>query len=688
MGQSGDPARARPKRLVRYMRNRYSNSSLSRSKRRKNHLGYQSAAVGITLLMAATVVSSGCSLLDRYVKPGPRDTTASYHDNYGLSIEYPEVAQCATPVTNAAQAATAPNSLEDPSQLPTLDLTLPEAIEMALRQSPVIRSQGMLVGAANVFSTNNLSTIYDPSITASSVQGTEAALSAFDAQYQQSLLFGNLDQPANPPFGFGAAFTPRALQGNTAEYAHALTKRTATGASFALRHVVNYNANNRPFRGFPTEFVGWVEAEWRQPLMKGAGVQYNRIAGTRGIDGQYNGVLIARINEDVALADFERSVIQLAREVETAYWNLALAYRVLEATVKGRESALRTFQYQQVRLEVGAGRQDEEAQAQSQYYQFQAQVENQLAGQQGLYAAEQSLRYLLGLPATDGKIIRPTTEPTDIKVAFDWESALVQALDRRVELRRQRFNVKRREMELYAARLNKRPQLDFISQYRWRGLGDHLIGDSDVNPLDGLYASILDGNYQEWNAGVELAFPVGLRSASVAVSNAKLSLQRERALLAESELRISHDLSAQARQIELTFQLVETNFNRFQSDIRQVEVLERRYRDGSDNINFLLQAQSQLVNSEIAFYQAMTNYNLAILDFHLQKGSLLAYNQIQLAEGPWAAGAQSDAYQVGRFLTPRDSNLCSPPPVAKGPFNPSAVQPSVSEVDQETVELE
>ena len=143
--------------------------------------------------------------------------------------------------------------------------------------------------------------------------------------------------------------------------------------------------------------------------------------------GQYNGVLIARINEDVSLADFETGVIQMVADVEQAYWNLVTAYRLLNTIVKAREAALQTWQIQKARLEVGTGRADDEAQARSQYYQFDAQVKNALAGQAGLYESEQQLRYLIGLPATDGSLIKPTTEPTDARVIFDWDSALSQA---------------------------------------------------------------------------------------------------------------------------------------------------------------------------------------------------------------------------------------------------------------------
>jgi outer membrane protein TolC len=639
----------------------------------------------IAALIAATGLSpgGGCGSL-RKLPRGPHATTASYHDSYGLQIEYPEVEQCATPVTTAAEQAVQPFALEDPANVPKLELSLEEAIQMAVQQSPVLRT----IGGTVVSLPQGTATVYDPGLAAASpILGTEAALAEFDAQYTQQLFWSYRDQPQNlfvPPSVGGSPgfneFIQSANFGRLANFNGTLSKTTATGARFALRHVVDYDRTNQGggIRRFDSAFAGWLEAEWRQPLLQGAGTTFNRIAGPNSVPGQYNGVLIARVNEDVALADFESAVIQLVSDVELAYWDLVAAYRILDTQVRGRAAALQTFQYQQVRLEVGSGRSDEEAQARSQYYQFQAQVEVALGGPNGLYSAEQRLRYLIGLAASDGRLICPTTELNDVKVVFDWDSALSQALERRVEVRRQRMEVKRREMELIAARLNMRPRLDLLAQYRWVGLGDHLVGSS-TQSLDSLYGTISGGKFQEGQAGIELDFPVGFRAAGVAIAHARLGLRREQAVLAETELRISHDLSDAARNIELTHQLVETNYNRVAADLLQVDVLNRRYLDGSDNINFLLQAQRQAVISLSEFYRSLANYNLAIREVHRQKGSLLAFNQVQLAEGAWAPGAAQDAYEVGRFLHPRRNpeDTWAPMPLTSGPFDPAAIQSTV-----------
>ena len=636
-------------------------------RRRRRKKSISSHALGI--LSAFSVCAGGCGTLRDVVPAGPNDTSTSFHDDYGLNISYPEVEAIATEERDEPVQALQPFSFEDPATLPTLDLSLHDAVHQALTNRPVLRRAGSTFNAR--VTPQAVTTRFDPGLTAASIQGTEAALSAFDAQYRQQLSWSKNDTPRNQQQAFGQ---PSVLDADSAIFNGELSKTTATGSSFALRHVANYRRSNQgvgdgfDFRLFPSAFTGWLEAEWRQPLMQGAGTNFNRIAGPNARVGQYSGVLIARINEDVSLADFETGVIQTVADVEQAYWNLVTSYRLLDTIVKAREAALQTWQIQKARLEVGTGRADDEAQARSQYYQFDAQVKNALAGQGGLYESEQQLRYLVGLPATDGSLIKPTSEPTDARVIFDWDSALAQALKRRVEIRQQKMQVQRRELELTAAKLNYQPRLDFLGQYRYQGIGDHLV--------PGFYENMFDGNYQEWQAGIELSYPVGFRAAGSAVAHAKLSLRRERAVLNQTEYQVSHLLSNAARDVETRHELMETNYNRLQSDLNQVDVLRIRYEQGSDSINFLLQAQRQVVNSASDFYRSLADYNLAIRNFHREKGSLLAYNQIKLSEGEWEKGAYQSAHQVGRYLTPRNkaSVVTGTDEALSQPFDPSEIQ--------------
>src|SRR6185503_11649598 len=95
------------------------------------------------------------------------------------------------------------------------------------------------------------------------------------------------------------------------------------------------------------------------------------------------------------------------------------------------------------------GEANAEAQARSQYFLFRSQVETALTN---LFRVENRLRYLMGLSVSDGRLIRPSDEPTMAQVHFDWATTHSEALARRVELRRQKWTIKRRELELIAAK--------------------------------------------------------------------------------------------------------------------------------------------------------------------------------------------------------------------------------------------
>jgi len=282
----------------------------------------------------------------------------------------------------------------------------------------------------------------------------------------------------------------------------------------------------------------------------------------------------------------------------------------------------------------------------------------------------------MGLPPTDGRLIRPSDEPLQAEVAFDWEASLCDAMTRRVEVRRQEWTIKRRELELIASRLNKRPRLDVLTQYRWRGLGDHLIGGRDPNSqFESLLQNVTEGNFQEWQAGFDWSYNVGLRQASAAVRHAQLNLAREMTVLKEQQLQISHDLSNASRQISRSYIQLQTNHNRIEADELQVEVLKNRYERGLINISFLLLAQQQLASSTSAFYRSLVDYNLALRDFHREKGSLLAYNQVNLSEDSLDGSMQQAAYQRGRSFTPRDNPELTTvrDRISRGSFDPSSV---------------
>jgi outer membrane protein TolC len=608
------------------------------------------------------------------------DGDLAHYKGVATEIEYPDVESDRLDDVSQAQR---PFSLTNTEKKETWDLTLEEAMRIALTNNKVMRSIGGQVQGPPDFLLRNpelIPTIYDPALSESNPRtGAEAALSAFDAQLSSSLLWERTDKPQNVNLLYSQFFSP-VSEHDLSTFQARLSKVTATGGQFSLTHNVAYDMDRfnypPPSRlAYPSDWNVNLVAEMRQPLLQGFGVQFNRIAGPGATPGLYNGVMLARINTDIALADFEASVRNLVSDVEVTYWELYFQYRSLDAVIAGRDSALSTWRkiYTLYRIGGKGGEAEKEAQAREQYYLFRSTAEQSL---NALYSAEAKLRYLLGLAATDGRLIRPKDEPTVAKVVFDWCDVLNEGLVRSVELREQKWIVKRRELELIAAKNFLLPKLDFVGQYRWLGLGNDLFPENGANagflqPGSGAYESLTGGDFQEWQAGFQLNLPLGFRREMAGVRNAQLYVARERAKLQEGELELSHQLAHAIRQLEADHVLSQTGLNRRIAAQREVEAVAAAYETDTITLDVLLKAQQNLAQAESDFYRALVDYNKSIAQVHFRKGSLLEYNGVYLAEGPWPAKAYFDARRRARAReasTYLDYGFTQPRVISRGPI--------------------
>ena len=579
-------------------------------------------------------------------------------------IEYPDVERGAASLFDV-EAIQEPPSARRPQDSEKWPMTLDEAIRIALKNSQVVRDSGGRVVSAP----QGAVTVFDPAIQeADPRSGVEAALSAFDAQFSSNVIGEQTDRSFNNVFfGGGQAGVTTTI----ADVQTGISKQTATGTQFSVSNATNYNRSSIPpsdFQRFSSVFDTLVIGELRHPLLQGAGAEFNRIAGPNATPGNYNGVLMARINSDVSLADFEIQVRNLLRDVETTFWELHFAYRDLDAKREGQTLSLEAWQLESQRVDAGIRTPDQEAFARQQYYANQASVENALSGllngTGGVYAVERRLRSLLGLPTSDGRIIVPASDPITIDTVFDWQDSLQTALNKRVELRRQQWQVKRSDLELVAARNFQKMRVDLVGQYRYRGFGDDLFGDHEASAFD----SLSTGNLQEWRVGMEISGPIGNRLGNAALRHAELRQMRERVILEEMERQISHELNAAFTELDRAYMVTRSHYNRRTATLIRLKSERDKNDKGLADLDLVLDAQRQAVDAESGYYRALVDYNLAILNVFYTRGTLLEHHRVALAESAWSDAAQASAQKLARKLVERRLNfaMTRPPRLTAG----------------------
>jgi hypothetical protein len=545
-------------------------------------------------------------------------------------------------------------------------MSLQDCISFGVANSKLMRDLGVTV----LRTPQVLASTVDPAVVYSDPRiGEEAALSAFDANFFASSIYDHNDRGYNNNF-FGVNGLFRQDLSTTQL---GVSKRSANGGLYTLRDVKVFDRNNQQSNRFPSNssWDTFLEAQVRQPLLLGAGTEFNRIAGPGAMPGQLNGVLLARVRTDISLVDFERSVRDFVAEIENAYWDLYFAYRDLDSKIQARDQAIVTVERIEARK---LGTVDKE-QALEQLWRFESDVVDSLNGRVldgtrsnngstggtfrgtgGVRISERRLRLIIGMPINDRRLLYPSDQPSLAQLDFDWENSISDAMVNREELRRQRWVIKQRELELIANRNFLKPQLDAIAAYRLRG-------------FDEQFNTPFDNDFQEWSLGLDYLMPVGYRRGHAAVRNTQLALARESQVLIEQERAVHFGLSNAINESKRAFENLVIQKSRYESVENQIEALSARVEKGQvEQVFVLLEAQRRRLDALIRYHQSAVEYQLAVRNVNLERGTLLTYCNVFLNETPSSDFIASQGIQrVGSQDTTtaphhRDSVISTPTP--------------------------
>ena len=648
----------------------------------------QLSVVFLSMLAASFL---GCNPRQPIYRHGGGDL--SQYLEKATDIEYPDVDM--QPLDEVTQAH-APITVGDNHFDSFWDLSLEEALSTALQNNKLIRGYGtpglqesrvapgvdnMANGAAQAGSMYSVAIresepgiigtpgqITPPSNIPTNTsldvnQGVESALAEFDAQFTSSLFWERTDRPRNTSFDSNNNIFVQDQVNMQTE----LAKKTATGSQFFLRNVTSYTRNNLPasLQALSSVYSTALEAEVRQPLMRGRGTYINRMP-----------VIFARINTDQELANLEAQLQNMLVNVEIRYWDLYSAYRNYQAAKEGRDAALTTWRLVNESMKAGASSLPDEAQAREQFFSFQAQLKKSYSS---LLDAENDLRWLMGIAMTDGRLIRPHDEPTEAMIHYNWCDSLDEALTFQPSLRQERWELKKAQLRLAHSRNGLLPSLNLTGLYRVVGLGDDLISasGSGVNfPGVGSEAweSLSSGDYQEGRMGIEFGMPVGYRRELANVRNAQLKLALQIARLEDMELDVTRELTQAMRAVNLNYELAEDRFNQWVAATNQVNSVFASYQEGNVDLKTVLDSQSRRSQAQSGYYQALSEYNKALALVHRRKGTALEYYGVSFAEGPWPGKAYLDAEQHAiRRAASKEMNYAfsRPEVVSQGTLNGS-----------------
>lgn len=599
-------------------------------------------------LMALTVVVSGLVGCKQQLFIHEADYN-HYRDLYSqmgapADLEaHPEATICPPPGLNPT-----PATVNDPERKVRY-LTLAEATAIALEQGnvgsisplfPGINNEGLLQGItvnqiggrpAAAFSDSIRVLSMDPAIYGTDI---EQSLSRFDAQFISSLTWNKQD---NAVQNLLANFN----NGDTANVTTGIYKMLASGGLTGITYSIDYNKLDRPPAGFAVVNPSYrprLQAVFEQPLLKDFGVEINQIRSdvTRSVlvngfgpTGAGDGILIARLRYDQSRAEFERLVNYMLINVEFAYWKLYASYGALFARDEALVDALEVWRVLTERRDLDPNGPGNAARARAQLETFRSQRITALAT---VLENERQLRGLLGMPAEDGTRLVPIDAPTLSPYVPEWNAARDETLANRVELTMARQELKVRQLLVFDAKNNLRPDLRFLATYDINGIGTRLDGSEPNNAL----GSFTNNDFNSWQLGFRLNVPIGFREAHALVRSARLNLARAYLQLRDEERKAEAVLVYHYRRLFEFQERIKAERAAYLAAKRQLDIIIARDKIDPKNtsVEALLNAQQTSSTARTNEFQAIADYNSAIAGVQFAKGTLLAFDNVTISDGP------------------------------------------------------
>ena len=357
----------------------------------------------------------------------------------------------------------------------------------------------------------------------------------------------------------------------------------------------------------PAYRSNWV-LELNQPLLRGAGVDFNRSM-----------IVLAQNNLRISDLAFRRQVRDILRQVEERYWRLVQARR--EAVVTARELAdfEGIYDYLIARKDFDV----RPVQIQSTLADLELARAEFVGRRAAVFDAEDRLIAVMNDPqinlSTDIEIIPDEFLNLD-RIVVDRLAEIQDALDNRTEIKEQELVVANATVSLGRAKNSELTRVDLTFQTAVQGLG---------SSSDDSFSQLSKNDFIDYFVGVELAVPIGNRGPRAARRRAELERAQAAANLKRTIEDIILDVNLAARALGTRYDQIAPSFSSLESREREVNsIVARAERKDHNTLLSELGSRRALASTRRGILGVMVDYNIAVIDLERAKGTLLRHHGV------------------------------------------------------------
>lgn len=446
---------------------------------------------------------------------------------------------------------------------------------------------------------------HSPAISQTQVVEAEAA---FDTEFYLDTLYSKQDQATVSVFAAGSVDT-RSVSGG---FRKLLPSGMQTSVGLSLqRQQTNFPAE---FQSLNPAYTSSFVAEFRQPLLRGFGLDVNRAQ-----------IEIRRAEQRTSYENFIQQVRDTLLRVESAYWALARARRAVVISAEALAQNYATWQNMIQRLAHDAT-QVEVANSESRYRTAQVAF---LESVKLVRDAEDQLKNLLNDPelklSDDIEIVTgevPVVAPT----VLDQFAEVRTALEQRSEIRQAREQIEAARISTNAAKNAILPQLDLSFQYQVDGIGPS---------ADSAFDNVTQARFQSYTVSVNFAYNFGERAARAAHRRARLQESQAVVALNQASDTIVQEVNDGIRTLLVRYEQIPPAVISVRAAERNLRSLQARtQRIDPSYLQTELAAVEQLTNTRRTLLQVITEYNVGLIELERAKGTLLDYNNVVVTDAP------------------------------------------------------
>jgi len=344
-----------------------------------------------------------------------------------------------------------------------------------------------------------------------------------------------------------------------------------------------------------------------QPLLRGAGMETNLAALRQARN-------IAAQSEH----EFRRAVLDVVRETERAYWELALAKEVLAIRAFGvtlaNDQMKREEELESVGKALGGDVMTARAERlarQADLVDAQAALKSQSIELIRLMHPESAPRWEVGF--------EPQDEAEVVEVALNADESEDLALLYRPELAQARLTLANLELDVVRTRNGRLPQLNLVGEYEGASGGESATSSNTSSSDEDTYS-----------VGLQFEMALFNRAERARHLRAQLSQERGAGYITQLEEEIAADVRQAMVEVERQWERLAATAEAVLSRREAVRVIEGRHEVGKATNLDVLQVQRDLIQSQVDDATARVRYIEALTELYAAEGTLLERRGIAL----------------------------------------------------------